>query len=96
MKVYWEWRYSSTHSLTSALDGSEWSASRPSRFTPKEKASGTHRKLGGLQSRSGRGGEKNFQPTPGIEPENSDRPSRSPALYWLSYHGSFKPRYYQL
>jgi hypothetical protein len=28
--------------LTSALDGGEWSASRPGRFTPKERASGTH------------------------------------------------------
>jgi hypothetical protein len=47
------------------------------------------RRLGGLQSRSGRGGEeKNFQPPPGIEPLNSDRPARSPPLYRLSYHGS--------
>jgi hypothetical protein len=30
--------YSSTHSLTSALDGGEWSASRPGRFTPRERA----------------------------------------------------------
>jgi hypothetical protein len=37
-----EWTYSSTHSLTSALDGGEWSASRPGRFTPKERAPGTH------------------------------------------------------
>jgi hypothetical protein len=37
-----EWRYSSTHSLTSALDGGEWSASRPARFTPRERAPGTH------------------------------------------------------
>jgi hypothetical protein len=37
-----EWRYSSTHSLTSALDGGEWSASRPGRFTPRERALGTH------------------------------------------------------
>jgi hypothetical protein len=37
-----EWRYSSTHSLTSALDGGEWSASRPGRFTPKERTPGTH------------------------------------------------------
>jgi hypothetical protein len=37
-----EWRYSSTHSLTSALDGDEWSASRPSRFTPRERTHGTH------------------------------------------------------
>jgi hypothetical protein len=34
--------YSSTHSLTSALDGGEWSASRPARFTPGETAPDTH------------------------------------------------------
>jgi hypothetical protein len=33
--------YSSTHSLTSALDGGGWSASRPGRFTPRERAPGT-------------------------------------------------------
>jgi hypothetical protein len=32
----------STHSLTSALDGGEWSASRPDRFTPRERAPDTH------------------------------------------------------
>jgi hypothetical protein len=41
-KLWDQWRYSSTHSLTSALDGSECSASRPGRFTPRERASGTH------------------------------------------------------
>jgi hypothetical protein len=47
------------------------------------------RRLGGPQSRSGRGGEeKNSQPTPGIELENPDRPAHSPVLYWLSYHSS--------
>jgi hypothetical protein len=30
------------HSLTSALDGGEWSASRPRRFTPRERVPGTH------------------------------------------------------
>jgi hypothetical protein len=40
--VLGEWRYRSTHSLTSALDGGEWSASRPGRFTPGERAPGTH------------------------------------------------------
>jgi hypothetical protein len=40
--VLGEWMYSSTHSLTSALDGSEWSASRPGRFTPRERAPCTH------------------------------------------------------
>jgi len=33
--------YSSTH-LTSALYGGEWSASRPIRFTPRERTPGTH------------------------------------------------------
>jgi hypothetical protein len=37
-----EWRYSSIHSLTSALDGGgEWSASRTGRFTPREWAPGS-------------------------------------------------------
>jgi hypothetical protein len=40
--VLGEWRYSSTHSLTLALDGGEWSASRSCRFTPKERAPGIH------------------------------------------------------
>jgi hypothetical protein len=42
MKAYWDWRYIATHSLTSALDGNEWSASRPGRFTSRERAPGTH------------------------------------------------------
>jgi hypothetical protein len=47
------------------------------------------RRLGGPQSRSGRGGEeKNSKPPPGIEPKNPDRPAHSPELYRLSYHGS--------
>jgi hypothetical protein len=32
-----EWKYSVTHSLTLVLDRGEWSASRPSRFTLKER-----------------------------------------------------------
>jgi hypothetical protein len=40
--VLGEWKYSSTHSLTSALDGGEWSASRLGRFTRRERAPGTH------------------------------------------------------
>jgi hypothetical protein len=43
MKAYWgEWRYSFTRSLTSALDGGEWSASHPGLFTPRERAPGAH------------------------------------------------------
>jgi hypothetical protein len=51
--------------------GGEWSASRPGRYTPQGKGPWypLDRKLGGLQSRSERGGEeKNSQPPPGIEP----------------------------
>jgi hypothetical protein len=58
--VFAEWRYSSMYSLTSALDGGERSASRPSHFTPRETAPGTHWVGGwvGLQSRSRHGGEE--------------------------------------
>jgi hypothetical protein len=57
--------------LTSTLDGGEWSASRPGRFTPREIAPNypLDRRPGGPQSRSGRGSEdKNSQPLPGLEP----------------------------
>jgi hypothetical protein len=40
--VLGEWEYSSTHSLTSALDGGKWSALRPGRFTSRERAPDTH------------------------------------------------------
>jgi hypothetical protein len=69
--VLGEWMYNSTHSLTSALDGGEWSASLSGHFTPQGKRPWYTlcRRLGGPQSRSGRGGEeKNSQPPPGIEP----------------------------
>jgi hypothetical protein len=71
-----EWRYSSTHSWTSALYGGEWSASRSGRFTPRKRAPGTHWIGGwvGPQSRSGCSGEeKNSQPLPGFEPPDQAR-----------------------
>jgi hypothetical protein len=40
--VLGKWRYSSTHYLTSALDGGEWSALRPGSFTAKERAPFIH------------------------------------------------------
>jgi hypothetical protein len=42
MKASREWRYNSTHYLTSELDGGEWSASRLGRFNPRERVPGTH------------------------------------------------------
>jgi hypothetical protein len=41
MKAYWGVELQ-LHPLTSALDGGEWSASRTGRFTPRERAPGTH------------------------------------------------------
>jgi hypothetical protein len=46
------------------------------------------RRLGGPQSPSGRSGEeKNFQTSPGFEPQSSDCPARSQPLYRLNYPG---------
>jgi hypothetical protein len=46
--------------LTLVLDGGEWSASRPGRFTRRERASDTHwiGGWGGPRRLSGRGGEE--------------------------------------
>jgi hypothetical protein len=74
-----EWSYSSTYSLTSVLDGDEWSASLPGRFIPRVKSPlyPLDRRLGGPQSRSGRGGEgKNSQP---CRESNTDHPIVQPA-----------------
>jgi hypothetical protein len=70
MKAYWGAEIQLHAFLTSALDEWEWSASSPGRFTPRESPLyQLDRRLGGLQSRSGRGGEEKYsQPPPGIEP----------------------------
>jgi hypothetical protein len=41
------------HSLTSALDGGEWSGSRSYRSTPRERSSGTHWIGGRVEARDG-------------------------------------------
>jgi hypothetical protein len=74
--------------LTSALDGGEWSASRPGRFTPEERAPDTHW-LGhqvGPKSRSGNWGKKKLT-LQGIEPQYPGCPTRSVATI-LSYPSS--------
>jgi hypothetical protein len=53
MKAYGEWMYRSTFFLTSALVGGEWSASRPGRFIPGERAFGTHWIRGWVDLRAG-------------------------------------------
>jgi hypothetical protein len=52
MKVYWGVEVELHLFLASALDGGEWSASSPGPWYP------LGRRLGGPQSRSGRGGEE--------------------------------------
>jgi len=47
-----EYRYSSTLSLASALDGGRWSTPRPGRFTLRERP-GTHCTGGWVGSRAG-------------------------------------------
>jgi hypothetical protein len=76
--VLGEWRHSSTHSLTSALDGGEWLASRPGRFIPKERAPVTLSIGGWVVPRAGLDAvmKKKF-PAPA---ETRDSPSTSPHL----------------
>jgi hypothetical protein len=59
--------YSSTHSVTSAIDGGEWSASRPGRFTHRERAPGTHW-IGGWVGRKWIHPEKKSGEFPLIQP----------------------------
>jgi hypothetical protein len=42
MKAYWGSGDIVQRILASPLDGDEWSASRPGRFTPRERAPGTN------------------------------------------------------
>jgi hypothetical protein len=94
--VLGEWRYSSTQSVTSALDGGAWSASRPGHFTPRERAPGTHWIGGWVDPRAvrGRGGEeKNSQPQPWfIRSERiiSQVVSANPCLINLSGETNFR------
>jgi hypothetical protein len=81
MKADWEYIYIF---LTSAIAGVERSASRPGRFTPGEKAPGTHW-IGAwvdyLEKRK-------FLTLPGLELQPLRRPARSKSLYRLRYPGS--------
>jgi hypothetical protein len=78
------WRYSSTLSLTLALDEGGWSTSLPGRFTPgKETRYPLYRRLGGPQGRSER--LPKISPPTGIR--SPDRPARSESLYRLRYPG---------
>jgi hypothetical protein len=77
-------RYSSYSFSTSALDGREWSESRPGRAYPGERIPGTHSTEGSVGPRAGLDTEargKILSPLPEIEPRSPGRPVRSQTLY---------------
>jgi len=80
-----EQMYSSTLSLTSALDGGGWSMPRPGHFPHRERP-GTHCIGGWVGRRAGLEGCWNFHPT-GIR--SPDRSVRSESLYRLHYPGPY-------
>jgi hypothetical protein len=76
--------------LNSALAGGEWSDSRPCRFTPGERAPGTHSIGGWVDPRADLGDveKRKFLTLPGLELLTLGRPARSQSLYRLRYPGS--------
>jgi hypothetical protein len=81
-------RYSSYSFMTSALDGGEWSRSRPGRALPPGKGPPVP-----IVQEAGWAPEpvwtqrleENPLPLPGIEPRSPGRPALSQTLYCLSY-----------
>jgi hypothetical protein len=71
--------------LSSALDGGEWSASRPGRFALGERALGTHWIGGWVGPRAGVAVDKRKMSCRGSNPGG---PARIPLLYRLRYPGS--------
>jgi hypothetical protein len=76
--------------LTSALTGGEWSVSRPGRFTPGERAPGTHWIGGWVGPRTGLDDveTRKFLTLPRLELRSLSRPAHSQSLYGLRYPGS--------
>jgi hypothetical protein len=76
--------------LTSTLVGDEWLASRPGRFTPGEKVTGTHWIGDCVGPRAGVDDVENrkFLTLPGLEFRALGGPARSQSLYRLRYPGS--------
>jgi hypothetical protein len=77
-------------SLTLALVGGEWSASGPGRFTPGERAPGTHWIGGWVGPGTGLDDteKKKFLTLSRLELQPLRRPANSPLLYRLHYPGS--------
>jgi hypothetical protein len=76
-----ESRYSSYSFTTSALDGGEWSASRPGRvFTPGERTPGTHCTGGWVGPRAGLDTEDRGKILCPCRGSNPDRPVVHPVV----------------
>jgi hypothetical protein len=84
--------------FTSALVGGEWSALRPGRFTPGEKAPDTHWIGGWVGPRAGLDDleKRKFLTLPGHELRPFGRPARRQSLYRLRYQVIVKEMYVQL
>jgi hypothetical protein len=76
--------------LTSAIVGGECSASHPGRFTPGERAPGTHWIGGWVGPRADLDDaeKRKFLTLPGLELRPLDLSARTQSLYRLGYHGS--------
>jgi len=88
MNPWQEARPSNQSDGNSALDGGEWSASRPGRsLAPGKGPPGAHCTGGWVGPRAGldRGRRKNPLFLPGIKPRSPGRPARIQTLYCLSY-----------
>jgi hypothetical protein len=79
--------------LASALAGDEWSVSRHGRFTPEERASGTHWIGGWMDPRAGLDDMKKRKifTLPGLELRHLGRPARNQSLHRLRYPSSYQP-----
>jgi hypothetical protein len=75
--------------LTSAIVGGEWSASRPCRFTPGERAPGTHWIKDWVDLRAGLNDleKRKFLTLPGLELRSLCRAVHSQSLCRLHYLG---------
>jgi hypothetical protein len=73
----------------SAIIGGEWSASRPGRFTPGERAPGIHRIGDWVDPRAGLDDaeKRQFLTLPGLELRPLSRSACSQSLYRLRYPG---------
>jgi hypothetical protein len=86
-----EWRYSSTVPDL-GVRKNEWPASRPCRFTPRERAPGTHWIGSWVDPRANLDDleKRKLLTIPGLELRPLGRPARVQLLYRLSYPGSLR------